>query len=84
MKTVGKQEIKQKKIVCINSNDKQILSLEATSKGLSLKAYLEQEISRLAEAVEDKWLAMLAQQPEANVRLAKEEKDEFERRLEML
>ncbi len=84
MKTVDKQEIKQKKIVCINSNDKQILSLEATSKGLSLKAYLEQEISRLAEAVEDKWLAMLAQQPEANVRLAKEEKDEFEKRIEML
>lgn len=71
MKTANNQKLKQQKLININLIDKQILSLEAASKGLSLKAYLEQEISRLAEIIEDKWLAVLAQKPDANAPVTK-------------
>jgi hypothetical protein len=77
MNTTGKE--RQKKLIDLPKDTMKVLSLQAVSKGVSLKKYIEEILEeKVEETYEDLVLLQLSSTPEANDWLSDTEEQEFD------
>jgi NAD(P)H-dependent FMN reductase len=79
--TLIKKE-RQKKLIDLPKDTMKVLSLQAVSKGVSLKKYIEEILEeKVEETYEDLVLLQLSSTPEANEWLSEEETAEYVKKL---
>ncbi|KAA6327874.1 hypothetical protein EZS27_023178 [termite gut metagenome] len=77
MNTIGRE--RQKKLIDLPKDTMKVLSLQAVSKGVSLKKYIEEILEeKVEETYEDLVLLQLSSTPEANEWLSDTEEQEFD------